>query len=179
VHGSIIERIVGAVAATTSVEVSGGLRTPGDVADVLHAGAARAVVGTAALADPAFVGGLVARHGPERIVVALDVRDGRAVGEAWRSDDGSVPVDGLLAASARSGVATFEVTAIDRDGLLGGPDLDLLRRLVDLGHGAVIASGGIATIDDLAAVRAIGCAGAIVGRALYEGRLDLRSALDA
>jgi phosphoribosylformimino-5-aminoimidazole carboxamide ribotide isomerase len=179
VHGSIIERIVGAVAATTSVEVSGGLRTPGDVADVLQAGAARAVVGTAALADPAFVGGLVARHGPERIVVALDVRDGRAMGEAWRSDDGSVPVDGLLAASARSGVATFEVTAIDRDGLLGGPDLDLLRRLVDLGHGAVIASGGIATIDDLAAVRAIGCAGAIVGRALYEGRLDLRSALDA
>lgn len=179
VHGPVIERIVAAVAPTTSVEVAGGLRTPQSVADVLLAGAARAVVGTAALRDPAFAEELVARHGPARIVVALDVRMGQAVGDAWRSDDASVPVEDILPALAGSGVATFEVTAIDRDGLLGGPDLDLLRRLVDFRRGAIIASGGIATIDDLAAVRTVGCAGAIVGRSLYEGRLDLRSALDA
>ena len=76
-------------------------------------------------------------------------------------------------------MTTFEATAIDRDGLLGGPDLDLLERLIRLGRGAVIASGGIASLDDIRAVRALGCAGAIVGRALYEGRFEVASAIDA
>ena len=75
------------------------------------------------------------------------------------------------------GVETFEVTAIDRDGLLDGPDLALYERLVGLDRGAVIASGGISTIDDLRALRGIGCAGAIVGRALYEGRFTLVDAI--
>ena len=73
------------------------------------------------------------------------------------------------------GVETLVVTAIDRDGLLEGPDLDLLERLVGLDRGRIIASGGISSIDDVLAARRIGCAGAIVGRALYEGRLDLRA----
>jgi len=72
-----------------------------------------------------------------------------------------------------AGIATFEVTAIDRDGLLEGPDLALLRSLVALGRGRIIASGGVSSIDDVIAVQAAGCAGAIVGRALYEGRIDL------
>jgi phosphoribosylformimino-5-aminoimidazole carboxamide ribonucleotide (ProFAR) isomerase len=75
------------------------------------------------------------------------------------------------------GIDTFEVTAIDRDGLLKGPDLSLYERLVRLERGSIIASGGIATVDDLRAVRGLGCAAAIVGRALYEGRLDLADAL--
>jgi phosphoribosylformimino-5-aminoimidazole carboxamide ribonucleotide (ProFAR) isomerase len=73
---------------------------------------------------------------------------------------------------------TFEVTAIDRDGLLGGPDLDLLRRLVDLDCGRIIASGGVSSLDDVLAAHAIGCRGAIVGRALYEGRVGLETLLD-
>ena len=77
------------------------------------------------------------------------------------------------------GAAWFEVTAIDRDGLLGGPDLALLDGLGRLGGGRLIASGGIGTIADLKAVRDLGCAGAIVGRALYEGTLDLREAVAA
>ena len=75
--------------------------------------------------------------------------------------------------------STFEVTAIDRDGLLGGPDLDLLRGLTRLGMARVIASGGIRDLDDVLAVRDLGCAGAIVGRALYAGAFDLRAALTA
>ena len=74
---------------------------------------------------------------------------------------------------AAAGVVTFEVTAIDRDGLLGGPDLDLLRALVALGQGRIIASGGISSLDDVLATQAAGCGGAIVGRAIYEGRVDL------
>ena len=80
---------------------------------------------------------------------------------------------------ADAGVTSFEVTAVERDGMLVGPDLDLLRRLVGLDHGRVIASGGITTLEDLRAVRDLGCAGAIVGRAIYEGALDLGEAMEA
>ena len=75
------------------------------------------------------------------------------------------------------GVRLLAVTAIARDGLLGGPDLPLLAGIVDLPRAAVIASGGVSTLDDLQAIRRIGCTGAIVGRALYEGRLDLAAAV--
>ena len=113
-----------------------------------------------------------------RVAVAIDVRDGRrrrarlAAGTA--GIDAAAPSGGL----ADVGVETFEVTAIERDGLLEGPDLALYERLVALDRGAIIASGGIASLDDIRAVRAIGCSGAIVGRALYEGRLSLLNAID-
>ena len=114
------------------------------------------------------------RYGHNRIAASIDVRDGQALGEGWREGAPGVPVVEAIAALAAGGRRPFEVTAIDRDGLLGGPDLELLRRLVGLGHGRIIASGGIASIADVIAVQAAGCAGAIVGRALYEGRIDLR-----
>ena len=178
-HVPAIQAIVAAVGTRSAIEVAGGLRDDAAVAVVLAAGAARAVVGTAALRDPGFAERLVERHGPDRIVVAIDVRGGLAIGEGWRSGAPGVPAETALATLADAGVTTFEATAIDRDGLLGGPDLDLLGRLVRLGRGEVIASGGIATLDDLRAVEALGCAGAIIGRALYEGGIrleDLRSA---
>ena len=179
VQAGVVETILAAVGSWVSCQVAGGLRTPESVRAVLAAGAARVVVGTAALRDPAFAGGLVRQHGPERIVVALDVRSGLAVGEGWR--DGATGIDPgvALARLADLGVEMFAATAIDRDGLLEGPDLDLLGRLVALGRGRVIASGGISSVDDVRATQAIGCAGAIVGRALYEGRIDLGTALDA
>lgn len=178
-HGAVIRDLVEAVGDRVSVEVAGGLRTARAVAAVLEAGAARAIVGTAALRDPGFAGRLVASHGPERVAVAIDVRGGLALGEGWRAGAAGIRAENALAALAKQGVATFEVTAIDRDGLLSGPDLRLLRRLVALGGTAgVIASGGIASLDDIRAVQRIGCSGVIVGRALYEGRIDLASAID-
>jgi phosphoribosylformimino-5-aminoimidazole carboxamide ribotide isomerase len=177
VHGGVIEAIVSAVGDRVRVEVAGGLRDDPSVASVLGGGAARAVVGTAALRDPAFAGRLVAVHGSERIAASIDVRDGRAVGHGWASDDSSVPVEDAIHRLGAAGVTTFEVTAIARDGLLEGPDLELYERLVALGAGSIIASGGIASTADLRAVRTLGCAGAIVGRAIYEGRLDLAEAL--
>lgn len=178
-HDSVIRDLMRAVGDDVAVEVAGGLRTEASVANVLALGPARAVVGTAALRDPAFAGRLVAAHGADRIAVALDVRDGMALGEAWRDGAPAVRAEEALAALAAEGVTTFEATAIDRDGLLGGPDLELLRRLISLSQGRVIASGGVATIDDILAARAIGCAGVIVGRALYDGSLDLGRALAA
>ena len=100
----------------------------------------------------------------------------------WRSvRAGSPDAEGVDAADAigrlaDAGVTTFEVTAIDRDGLLGGPDLALYGRLIALGSGSIIASGGIATIADLVALRDLGCTGAIVGRALLDGSMDLAAA---
>jgi len=178
-HATVIGQIVEAVGDRASVEVAGGLRTTEAVAAVLAAGAARAIVGTAALRDPAFAGRLVTTHGHDRIAAALDIRNGLALGEGWRDGAAGVGAEDALMTLADLGLTTFEATAIDRDGLLSGPDLELLERLIRLDRGAVIASGGIASLDDIRAVRALGCAGAIVGRALYEGRLDVASAVRA
>ena len=174
-----VRAIVAGVGESARVEVAGGLRDDDSVAAMLEAGAARVVVGTAALQDPALVRRLVARHGPSRVAVALDVREGRAVGHGWAPGGPSVAADEAVASLADAGVGTYEVTAIDRDGTMAGPDLALLGHMVAMRRGAIIASAGIATTSDLRAVRALGCAGAIVGRALYEGRFTLEEALDA
>ena len=178
-HTDTIGSILAAVGERLSVEVAGGLRTEDAVATALSAGAARAVVGTAAMRDPAFAGRLVTTHGPARIAVAIDVREGRAVGDGWTPGDQGVEVADTIRRLADVGVETFEVTAIDRDGLLSGPDLDLYERLVGLGRGAIIGSGGVATVEDVVALRAAGCSGAIIGRALYEGHISLADALEA
>ena len=135
------------------------------------------MIGTAALRDPSFAAAMVTRHGPERVAVALDVREGVAVGDGWVAGAAGVSVGDALVALSAVGATTFAVTAIERDGLLGGPDLELLGACVAATDGAIIASGGIRSIADLEAVRAIGCRGAIIGRALYEGRLDLATAI--
>ena len=176
-HGQVISAIVEAVGELTRIEVAGGLRDERAVAAALEAGAARIVIGTTALDDPAFAGGLIGSHGPGRIAVAIDVRDGRAVGHGWTTGAETVDAVDAIERLADIGVETFEVTAIDRDGLLSGPDLALYELVVGLDRGAVIASAGISTIDDLRALRDTGCAGAIIGRALYDRRFTLFDAI--
>jgi phosphoribosylformimino-5-aminoimidazole carboxamide ribotide isomerase len=178
-QAATIRAIIEAVSSRAVCQVAGGLRSEGAVAAALAAGAGRVVVGTAAIRDPAFAGRLVARHGPDRIVAALDIRDGLALGEGWRAGAPGVGPGDAVTALADYGVATFAVTAIDRDGRLEGPDLELLTSLIALGRGRIIASGGIGSLDDLRRVRDAGCVGAIVGKALYEGRLDLAEAIAA
>jgi phosphoribosylformimino-5-aminoimidazole carboxamide ribotide isomerase len=174
-----VDAVIAAVGERARVEVAGGIRTIAAVADALERGSARVVLGTAALEDPRLVRHVVAIHGPERIAVAVDVREGLARGGAWQATEGGVPADELIVGLADVGAETFEVTAIERDGLLGGPDLRFLERLVRLGRGRIIASGGIRSPFDLRAVHAIGCTGAIVGRALYEGTMTVGAAVRA
>jgi phosphoribosylformimino-5-aminoimidazole carboxamide ribotide isomerase len=178
-HGATVRAIVAALGPTVRIDLAGGLRTLEAIEEVAAAGAARVVIGTAALGDPRFAASAVAAHGADRIAVALDVRDGLAIGEGWRSGAPGAPPDDAIRRLADVGVATFEVTSIDRDGLLGGPDLTMLGELVEVGRGRIIASGGVARVEDIEAVRRLGCAGAIVGRALYNGSLDLSAALVA
>lgn len=176
-NSAAVASIVAAVGERVRVEVAGGLRDRATVAQALAAGAARAVIGTAAIRDAAFVAELVAAHGADRIAVAIDVRDGQAVGEGWAKDAPGIDLNDALDRLAAAGITIFEVTSIDRDGLLGGPDLTLYRRLVTSTSASIIASGGVATADHLRELRAAGCAGAIVGRAIYEGRISLAEAL--
>jgi phosphoribosylformimino-5-aminoimidazole carboxamide ribotide isomerase len=183
-QGRAIRAIVDALATpsgstSASIQLAGGLRDAAGIAGALDAGAARVVLGTVAITRPEVVADAIGRHGPERIAVALDVRGDLAVGEGWLPGAVGRPLDDLVARLGDAGVATLVVTAIARDGLLRGPDLELLGRVLDRTGAATIASGGIRSIGDLEAVRRIGCRGAIVGRALYDGGLDLASALDA
>lgn len=179
VQADVIAAIVAAVDDQASVEASGGLRTADAVADALARGVARVALGTAAITNTKMLGVLLTEHGSTRIVVAVDVRKGLALGHGWQPGALGIRPEELIGRLADMGVTTFEVTAVDRDGLLGGPDIGLLGRLVGMGRGSIIASGGIRSTADLSAVRELGCSGAIVGRALYDGSLSVEAALRA
>lgn len=174
-----IRRVVRAAGDGVACQVGGGLRSAEAVAATLRAGAGRVVLGTAVLRDPGLARDLVAAHGPDAIVAALDVRGDEAVGDGWVLGATGRDVVEALAALADAGVVRFAVTAIAHDGGLAGPDFALLERLVATGRGAIVASGGISSLADLESVRDIGCEAAIVGRAIYEGVLDLEVAFAA
>ena len=172
----ILGEVAAAVGTRAMVEAAGGIRSMRDADAAFHAGAGHVVFGTAALQDPDLVRDAVATHGPESIAIAVDVRDGRAVGNAWEGAAGPLAAD-VIRAMTDAGAVWFEVTAIDRDGLLGGPDLALLDALGRVGSGRMVASGGIRDVGDAVAVHNLRCAGVIVGRALYDGAFDLGAAL--
>ena len=177
VQTELVEGIIEAVGDKAQVEVGGGIRDATTAEHYLRVGAARVVLGTAALIGD-LAGQLIGSFGADRVAVALDVRGAQAVGGGWfvggEARDLEPAIEGLIA----QGVRKFEVTAIDRDGTLSGPDLALLRSVrAWAGNSKLIASAGIRSVDDLRAVREAGCSGAIVGRAIYEGRLSLVSAL--
>jgi phosphoribosylformimino-5-aminoimidazole carboxamide ribotide isomerase len=157
------------------IQLGGGLRRLIDMEAMIDAGIDRIVLGTAAVRDPALVAGAVARWG-DKVAIALDARDGRLATDGWLSQSNArtVEVAGRL---DTTGVRHFIATDIRRDGTLSGPNLEALRELIAAVDADVIASGGIASLDDLTAVAATGASGAIVGRALYDGRIDLRDAL--
>lgn len=167
--------LVEAVAAAVSIPVQAG----GGVRDgsLLEAGATRVVVGSVALEAPDLVAGLAADH-PGRVAVGLDHRGGELQWRGWEEPSGQ-SVEALVERFESAGVAAFVVTDISRDGMLTGPDVDGLAALIRRTSVPVIASGGVATLDDLKALRGTGAAGVIVGKALYEGRFTVEEAITA
>jgi len=165
-----------AAAAPVRVQASGGVRSSADVETLLGAGAERVVVGTAAWRTPRALAELAARFGA-RLVVAIDVRDGRVAVGGWLAD-GGLAADEAARRCRETGVARILCTAIDRDGTLGGPDLSLVARVVDVSGLPVLAAGGVRSEDDLAALAAVGCEAAVVGRAVLERRLGAASVRD-
>lgn len=171
--------LIGAIAAETGVAVqaSGGLRTMADLDASFGYGASRVVIGTMALQEPSFVAAAVARHG-ERVAVALDADGTTLKARGWTSESGD-----LFEAVRRftlMGVARFVFTDIERDGMLGGPNLERLAEVAEATTARVTASGGVgcvADLDDLARLHPRVDA-AIVGKALYAGRFTLAEALN-
>ena len=170
IRPELVARLVEA-AAPARLQVSGGIRSPRDAESLLGAGAGRVVVGTAAFAAPAALAEFAAVFG-ERLVVAVDVRGGQVAVEGWLRETGLTAED-AAARCADAGVARVLCTAVERDGTFAGPDTALLRAVVAASGLPVLAAGGIASEDDLRAVAEAGCEGAIVGRALLDGRLPL------
>ncbi len=143
----------------------------------LKLGIDRVILGTAAVSTPDLVGELVDMWG-DRIAVGLDARDGKLATDGWLQQSEETAIDHALKLR-RAGVATFIVTDIHRDGKLQGPNLKQLEQAQFALQSGIIASGGISTLEDVREVAAIGVDGAIIGRALYDGRIDLAEAISA
>jgi phosphoribosylformimino-5-aminoimidazole carboxamide ribotide isomerase len=177
-QGQVIARVVAAV--DVPCQVAGGIRDADAVASALAVGATRVVLGSALISSPLLARILVERHGPDRIVAALDVRDGQALGDGWVADARGAEVIALAQTLAAAGVRWFAVTAIARDGQMSGPDYDLLESARAAVPGAaVIASGGVSSLTDIRELASRRFEAAIIGKALYEGVFTLPEALQA
>jgi phosphoribosylformimino-5-aminoimidazole carboxamide ribotide isomerase len=185
---AVLGRIVAlAGAAGVRVEFGGGIRSEDDAAEVLDSGVARVVLGTAALEEPALAG-RCARRWPGRVAVGLDYRIGEdgvaeAQAQGWLAGSGRA-VDDLLALWANEPIGAVVATAVVRDGMLAGPDLAGLQALLGATPLPVVASGGVAGVDDLKALAGLAGGGrrlhgAIVGKAIVEGRLSVEEGIAA
>ncbi len=174
----VIAAIAGAVGVP--VQTGGGIRDEFSAEALLDRGIARIVIGTAALEDPRFVRRLASRH-PGRVAVGLDARDGEAAVRGWTEGSG-VTVLEAVSWFDDAGVAAFVVTDIARDGMLTGPDVEGLGRVLEVTRADVIASGGVGSLGDLQALSQLEVggrrlAGAIVGKAIYEGVFTVAEAV--
>jgi phosphoribosylformimino-5-aminoimidazole carboxamide ribotide isomerase len=160
---------ISAAVAPVPVQAAGGVRSPDDALALVGAGAERVVIGTAAFSAPGALVPYVEALGG-RLVVAVAVRDGRVAVSGWERSSG-LGVEEAVESCVEAGVARLLCTAIERDGTLTGPDLGLLARVREVSGLPVLAAGGVRSQEDLDALAGIGLEGAIVGRALLEGRL--------
>ena len=172
-----IESVMKAV--RVKVQVGGGIRTIDTVRRYLNAGVSRVVLGTAALTNRTLLD-LACQEFPQRIVLGLDARDGRIAVKGWTTVSDVKAID-LLKELSGYAIAAVVYTDIARDGMLSGPNLVALKEVVEWSSFPVIASGGITRLEDLRAVRSLGpkIEGVIVGKALYDGKLDLRATVAA
>ena len=160
-----------------AVELSGGIRDDASLSAALATGCARVNLGTAALESPDWVRAAIAKHG-DKIAVGLDVRGTTLAARGWTQDGGDLWE--TMARLDADGCARYVVTDVRRDGTLTGPNLELLREVCSRTTAAVVASGGVSSLDDLRAIAGLGTVeGAIVGKALYAGAFTLPDAITA
>ena len=174
-HLPLIREVIRAFGG--NVELGGGLRTMADIALRIEAGVTRCIIGTAAIEHPELVKE-ACRVFPGQIAVGLDAKDGFVATRGW------VETSALTAAEVAlrmrdMGVATLIYTDISRDGMMQGPNFAATQRLIDKTQMDIIGSGGVSSISDLLKLQEIGCAGAILGRAMYEGAFTVPDALEA
>jgi len=170
-----IRRIAAAV--EVPIQVGGGLRTIEAVREAVSAGATRVVLGTAAYTDIDFLDQAVGEL-EDRVVVSIDARAGKLAGAGW-TEQTEIPIEAVIEQMGARGVRRFVYSSIDRDGMLGGPDLDGARRVAEAVRGTYAYSGGVSSIEDLRALvdlRQVNLRAVIVGKALYEGRFTVADA---
>ena len=175
-NSALLAEVVGKL--DIKVELSGGIRDDESLKRALATGCRRVNLGTAALEDPEWTARVIAEHG-DRIAVGLDVRGHTLAARGWTEEGGDLfeTIERL----ERDGCARYVVTDVTKDGTLKGPNLELLREVCAVTKKPVIASGGISSLTDIAALsslREIGVEGAIVGKALYAGAFTLEQALE-
>lgn len=161
-----------------NIELSGGIRDTASLEAALELGAKRVNLGTAALEDPDWTAEVITEYG-DKIAVGLDVKGETLAARGWTSEGGNLW--DVLERLEDAGCSRYVVTDVAKDGTLKGPNLELLRRVTEKTARPVVASGGVATLDDIAALRDLvphGVEGAIVGKALYSGNFTLSEALD-
>jgi len=162
--------------AKIPVEVGGGVRSREAAQSWLESGAARVILGTLAYKEPETLSALLAEKGPEKIVVASDYADGKVVTSGWTTSQGLSVLEATRRFEA-AGVVNLLATAVGRDGMATGPDLETLRVVCAFSKRLkVLASGGIRSLHDLFEIQGRGAAGAVIGRALYDGSIELGDA---
>jgi phosphoribosyl isomerase A len=176
-NAGLLAEVIGRL--DVAVELSGGIRDDASLAAALSTGCRRVVIGTAALENPDWVRGIIVEHG-DRIAVGLDVRGTTLAARGWTAEGGELfeVLDRLNA----EGCQRYVVTDVAKDGMMAGPNLDLLRRVCARTDSPVIASGGVSSLADLQAIMELtplGVDGAIIGKALYAGAFTLTQALAA
>lgn len=176
VNGAAVEAILGAI--TVPAQLGGGIRDMATIERWIERGLSRVILGTVAVEDPELVK-RAAKAFPDRIAVGLDARNGRVATRGWAEETDMKVID-LARAFEDAGICAIIYTDIDRDGAMGGPNIDATEALARSVSVPVIASGGVSSLEDLINLRNTGViAGAISGRALYDGAIDLKDALAA
>ena len=158
------------------VEVGGGIRTIRDMEHLLELGVARVILGTKAVESAVFVKEALQRFGADSIVIGIDAKDGMAVVHGWETVS-SIEAVKLAMQMKELGAKHIIYTDIAKDGMLAGPNLSQTQRIVAAAGSGVIASGGVSSLEDLEALARIGVEGAVLGKALYEKKVDLKSAV--
>ncbi len=159
-----------------SIQYGGGVRSLADIENVIRMGIRRVMIGTLAVENAEALREAVARFSAERVIAAVDVRGGKVQSHGWKHDSEQRAVDYAQHLKAR-GVCYILCTDVQRDGMGGGLNLDLAKELIQIGGLKVILAGGVISNEDVYSAKEIGAAGVVVGRALYEGKVDLQQLL--
>ena len=158
------------------VQVGGGIRSYETAEKLFQTGITQVILGALAFSDPSAIGKIQKKFGLDSVIVALDNKDGLIMVEGWKTAT-AMTVDEALEKYTAIGVRSFLITSIAQDGMLNGPDLQTLSQATQYPNAKIIAAGGIGSIGDLAALKDIGVEGAVIGKALYEGRFTLKEAI--
>jgi len=165
-----LKEIVGSV--SIPIQTGGGIRSSSDIEDRLGIGITRVIIGTKALWSPEFMEEMIRRFGDDRIAVGIDAKDGRVAVEGWGKVSETSAI-GLALIMRECGVRTVVYTDVSKDGMMGGPNLTHTKEMIDKTGLDIIASGGVSQMKDLCDLDGIGAKGAVIGKALYEERIDL------